>query len=208
MPFSILATGFVAGLALIVAIGAQNAYVLRIGLSAKTGTVTAVVLVCAVSDTALIAAGIAGIGVLTELAPPVLVVLRLAAIVFLLVYGALSLRRALRSPETLEAANASPPRLWPAVLTVLAFTWLNPHVYLDTVLFLGSIGNQFGDQRWWFWLGAAAGSWAWFLALGFGARALRPLFAKPWTWRVLDALIALIMLVLATVLIVELVHGA
>lgn len=208
MPFSIIATGFLSGLALIIAIGAQNAYVLRIGLSTKASTVTAVVLVCAISDTALIAAGIAGIGILTELAPPVLVVLRLAAIAFLLIYGGLSLRRALRSPETLEAANAAPQKLWPAVLTVLAFTWLNPHVYLDTVLFLGSIGNQYGDQRWWFWLGAAVGSWAWFLALGFGARALRPLFAKPWTWRVLDAVIALIMLALAIMLIVELVHGA
>ncbi|WP_233548675.1 LysE/ArgO family amino acid transporter [Galactobacter valiniphilus] len=204
MPLSIVFTGMLSGLALIVAIGAQNAYVLRTGLSAKRSVVLVVSLVCALSDTVLIVAGVAGIGFLSSAAPWVLTLLRVAALLFLLVYGALSLRRALGPGGGLEAQSAAAPGLGAALATVLAFTWLNPHVYLDTVLFLGSLAGNYGENRWFFALGACVASWLWFFALGIGARKLRPLFAKAWTWRVLDGLIALIMFALAVGLIVEL----
>lgn len=208
MPFPIVLTGFLSGLALIVAIGAQNAYVLRLGLGARGRTIAAVVAVCALSDALLICLGVAGIGALTQAAPAALLVMRLAAIAFLLIYGALSLRRAFRNTESLRAEGLTPPRTWPAVVTVLAFTWLNPHVYLDTVLFLGSLADGFGAQRWWFAAGAILASIVWFTALGFGARLLRPVFAKAWTWRALDGAIAVIMFVLAAGLIAELLHPA
>ena len=202
---SVALTGLFSGLALIVAIGAQNAYVLRTGLSARRRVVLAVCLVCALSDAVLICAGVGGIGVLTHVAPWVLTLLRVAALGFLLVYGVLSVRRALHEDGGLQAQEAAAPGLGAALATVLAFTWLNPHVYLDTVLFLGSLGNSHGELRWFFALGAILASWIWFFALGFGARGLRPLFAKAWTWRVLDAAIALIMFVLAIKLVLELV---
>jgi len=200
-------TGLLSGLALIVAIGAQNAYVLRTGLSARHSVVLAVCLVCSLSDTVLILAGVGGIGFLTQVAPWVLTLLRIAALGFLVVYGILSVRRALHESGGLEAQAAASPGLGAALATVLAFTWLNPHVYLDTVLFLGSLGNSHGELRWFFALGACLASWLWFFLIGFGARALRPLFAKEWTWRVLDAAIALVMFVLALKLALELLAG-
>lgn len=197
-----LLAGLGLGLSLIVAIGAQNAFVLRQGL--RREHVLVVVAICALSDAILIALGVAGLGALIEQAEWLLVVVRIAGAAFLTWYGVRSALRAVR-PGTLDADPAgSPISLKAAVLTVLALTWLNPHVYLDTVVLLGSIGATHGDDRWWFALGAAIGSVLWFSLLGFGSRLLRPLFARPASWRVLDALIAVVMVAIAVSLIVGL----
>jgi len=189
------------GLSLIVAIGAQNAFVLRQGLRGEH--VLTVVLICAVSDVVLIALGIAGIGSLLELAPWLLDTMRIGGAAFLLTYAVIAGRRALHPGELdAETSGAATP-LWPTVTTAVALTWLNPHVYLDTILLLGSVAGTHGDDRWWFGAGAALGSVVWFSALGFGARLLRPLFARPAAWRILDALIAVVMAAIA----VSLLHG-
>ena len=194
-PLLALSTGLVTGLALIVAIGAQNAFVLRQGLArAHVGPVVAV---CLVSDAVLIAAGVAGIGALVEQAGWLLQAVRWGGVAFLTTYGVLSLRRALR-PGALRAADTGAGTRHRAVLTALALTWLNPHVYLDTVLFLGSVATTQGaDERWWFGLGAVLGSAVWFLGLGYGARRAHRLLSRPRAWQVLDALIGLAMLLLA-----------
>lgn len=188
-------SGLGLGLALIVAIGAQNAFVLRQGLRGEH--VVAVVAVCAVSDLLLIGAGVAGTGALLDQMPEAVSVIRWAGAVFLLAYGVLALRRALRPAGALVADEAQRAPLLPTVLTASALTWLNPHVYLDTVVLLGSVAATQGDLRWHFGAGAAAGSLLWFSALGAGARLLRSVFARPHAWRVLDAVIALVMVVLA-----------
>jgi L-lysine exporter family protein LysE/ArgO len=187
--------GFGLGLSLIVAIGAQNAFVLRQGI--RREHVLPVVLVCALSDAVLIVAGVSGIGFVLD-------ILRWAGAAFLVAYGLLAARRAI-SPSGLTAEGpGTKTSLRAAVLTVIALTWLNPHVYLDTVLLLGSIANTHGEQgRWWFAAGAVLGSVVWFTALGFGARLLKGLFAKPIAWRVLDSAIAVVMVTLAVLLIVR-----
>jgi L-lysine exporter family protein LysE/ArgO len=187
--------GLLTGLSLIVAIGAQNAFVLRQGLARQY--VGPVVAVCALSDAVLIAAGVSGIGAIIEHAGWVLDLVRWLGVAFLATYGVLSLRRA-RRPETLEAARAGVPSRRAAVGRALALTYLNPHVYLDTVLLLGSIGNQHGaGGRWWFAAGAAAGSVVWFAGLGYGAAAGQRLLATPRAWQVLDVLIGITMLAIA-----------
>ena len=188
------------GLSLIVAIGAQNAFVLRQGL--RREHVLAVVLVCALSDAVLILLGIAGAGAVIEAVPVVLTVVRYAGAAFLLVYGLLAARRALRPAALTADGPAVRASLGATVATTLALTWLNPHVYLDTVVLLGSIANTHGDGRWWFGVGAVLGSIIWFTALGYGARLLQPVFAKPAAWRVLDAVIAVVMVALAVSLVV------
>jgi len=190
------------GLSLIVAIGAQNAFVLRQGL--RREHVLAVVAICALSDAVLIAVGVGGLGTLVQLAPWLLVVVRIGGAAFLLGYGILAARRALRPAALVTDETGTASRLWPTVLTVLALTWLNPHVYLDTVVLLGSVAGTHGDDRWWFAVGAVIASILWFSALGFGARLLRPLFARPVSWRVLDGVIALVMTALAVSLVVGL----
>ncbi|MGQ7298258.1 LysE/ArgO family amino acid transporter [Quadrisphaera sp. KR29] len=200
------ASGLGLGLSLIVAIGAQNAFVLRQGLRGEH--VLAVVAVCALSDLVLIGAGVAGAGAALQAWPPALVVVRVAGALFLAGYALLAARRALRPAEG-EAAlrtdtTGGRTALAAALATCLALTWLNPHVYLDTVVLLGSIASTHGDQRWWFAAGAGAGSLVWFTALGFGARLLRPLFARPVAWRVLDAVIAVVMAALAVSLLLGL----
>ena len=187
-------SGLGLGLALIVAIGAQNAFVLRQGLRGEH--VVVVVAVCALSDIVLIAAGVAGAGALLDRAPGAVTVVRWAGAAFLAAYGALALRRALR-PSALRADAAAPVATLPTVLTAAALTWLNPHVYLDTVVLLGAVAAAQGDLRWHFGAGAAVASVLWFSALGAGARLLRPVFARPGAWRVLDGLIAVGMAVLA-----------
>ncbi len=265
-------SGLGTGLALIVAIGVQNTYLLRLAVSARLRVVAAAVVVCAVSDAVLILAGVLGVGAVVERFPVALVVIRFVGAAFLLTYGVLAARRALRpsgdairvgaaddgvpvAPEagsaviapggghrapahagatvvagrdaavdaTTRAAGAAgrtraeppgradgadgagrpAPTLRAAVLTMLVFTWANPHVYLDTLVFLGSVANQQGvDDRWWWTIGAVAASCLWFGALGFGGRLLRPLFAKPITWRVFDAVVALVMLAFGVALLV------
>ena len=273
-----LLTGLGTGLALIVAIGVQNTYLLRLAVSTSVRVVTAAVVVCAVSDAVLIVAGVLGVGVVVERFPVALTVVRFVGAAFLVVYGLLAARRALRpsgdvmrvdedaaddgvgvpaaartdavaprtdavapraghrTPEqrgavsgagrgvdpsdggggaagrtrgappvrtaataatatTATTATTAVPTMRTAVLTMLVFTWANPHVYLDTLVFLGSVANQQGpDDRWWWTVGAVLASCTWFAALGFGGRLLRPLFAKPVTWRVFDALVAVVML--------------
>jgi L-lysine exporter family protein LysE/ArgO len=205
------AAGFGTGLSLIVAIGAQNAFVLRQGV--RRDAVLAVVGICALSDAALIALGVGGVGAVVVAWPSVLTAVALIGGLFLIGYGCLAARRVLRpSALGMEAGGAgatgtagavagTPGSRRRAVLTCLAMTWLNPHVYLDTVFLLGSIAADRGPWRWTFGLGAVIASLVWFAALGFGARLLSPLLARPSAWRVLDALIAATMIVLGVTLI-------
>ncbi|MGA8248277.1 MAG: LysE/ArgO family amino acid transporter [Nocardioides sp.] len=190
-----LVAGLLTGLSLIVAIGAQNAFVLRQGLIRQY--VGPVVAICSVSDLVLISAGVAGIGAIVQHAPTALTVVRWLGVAFLTTYGVRSLWRA-RHAGALTAAGAEAPRLRGAVLQTTALTWLNPHVYLDTVLVLGSIAAHHGPTgKWWFAAGAGAGSILWFTGLGYGARLLSPLLARPRAWQVLDVLIGLTMLTIA-----------
>lgn len=186
------AAGFGTGLSLIVAIGAQNAFVLRQGI--RREAVLPVVAICAASDAVLIACGVGGLGVLVTAWPAALTAIRAVGAAFLLCYALLAARRALR-PSSLEAGGPSVRSGRRAVLTCLAMTWLNPHVYLDTVLLLGAVAAGHGALRWQFALGAAAASLCWFAALGFGARLLAPFFRRASSWRALDALVATTMLV-------------
>jgi L-lysine exporter family protein LysE/ArgO len=190
-----LVAGLGTGLSLIVAIGAQNAFVLRQGL--RREHVPAIVAVCAVSDLLLITAGVAGLGALVELRPGVLTAVAWAGAAFLVSYGVLAARRALR-PGALQARDeeSASPSMRGSVLTCMGLTWLNPHVYLDTVLLLGSVAAGYGTHRWMFAVGAGTASVLWFCGLGFGARFARPLFARPLAWRVLDSAIAVTMIVL------------
>lgn len=201
MPAFLLAAlaGLGFGLSLIVAIGAQNAFVLRQGLRGEH--VLLVVSTCALSDVVLIAAGVGGVGALLAQAPTLITVVRLAGAGFLTAYAVLAARRALR-PAALTAAEtgaATPARA--TLAAALALTWLNPHVYLDTVLLLGSVAGTHGNERWAFGAGAAAGSVLWFAGLGYGAALLRPLFARPAAWRLLDGLVALVMAAIAAFLV-------
>jgi L-lysine exporter family protein LysE/ArgO len=196
-----LLSGLVLGLGLIVAIGAQNAYVLRQGL--RMEHVVPVVAVCAVSDVALIAAGVLGAGTAITRAPLLVPVVCFGGAAFLLGYAVLAGRRAMRPVALLAATSGVRTGLAAAVGTCLALTWLNPHVYLDTVVLLGSTAASYEEHRWHFAAGAAAGSVLWFTTLGFGARLLRPLFARPGAWRVLDGVIAVVMSALAVSLLVR-----
>lgn len=205
----VLAAGLGTGLSLIVAIGAQNAFVLRQGL--RREHVPAIVTVCAVSDLVLIAFGVAGLGALVQSRPGVLRGIALAGALFLVCYGLLAARRALRPPVAASLDAPAPPGHGPAadepgprrppvrrsVLTCLGLTWLNPHVYLDTVLLLGSVAAGYGTHRWLFAAGAGTASVIWFAGLGFGARFARPVFSRPGAWRVLDSAIAVTMMVIA-----------
>ena len=179
------------GLSLIVAIGAQNAFVLRQGL--RLEHVGAVVAVCAVSDAVLILAGVAGNSWLSARLPDAITAIRLAGAAFLLGYAVLAARRALRPSSIAVETGGTRNGLLATVAACLALTWLNPHVYLDTVLLLGSVADSHGVRKWWFAVGAAVGSVLWFTALGHGARLLRPLFARPGAWRILDGAIAVVM---------------
>lgn len=162
-----------------------------------------VVAICALSDAALIAIGVAGIGSLIQQAPWLLIAIELLGGLFLATYGTMAAVRSLRPAALSEAPEGAPLSLRVAVLTVLALTFLNPHVYLDTVLLLGSIAATFGTLQWWFAVGAMMGSLLWFSALGFGARLLTPIFRSRTAWRILDALIALVMYSLAAGLLVS-----
>jgi L-lysine exporter family protein LysE/ArgO len=196
IPTSLL-LGFATSLTMIVAIGAQNAFVLRQGI--RREHVVPVVAVCVVSDALLIAAGVAGLGAAIQSRPLALAVAKLAGATFLAGYGLLALRRALRARhDALAAADQAPAALGAVLLTCLGFTYLNPHVYLDTVVLLGVLANQHGDPgRWQFGAGAAVASIVWFCGLGFFGRTVGPLFARPAAWRVLDGAIATVMIGLA-----------
>lgn len=191
------------GLSLIVAIGAQNAYVLRQGI--RREHVLVIVAICALSDVTLIVLSIAGTGAAIAALPWLMTVVRIGGALFLAAYGALAARRAWRpAGEGLTATDAEDaPRvgrrsLAAAVGTTVAVTWLNPHVYLDMAI-VGTIANGYGDARWFFAAGIGLASIVWFSTLGFGARLLAPVFARPAAWRILDAVIACVMLTLAVV---------
>ena len=188
------------GLSLIVAIGAQNAFVLRQGL--RREHVVAVVAVCTLSDVVLILAGVGGTGAVLQRVPWLVPVVQVAGGLFLLGYAGLAARRALRPGALDTSATGERAGLGAVVGTAVALTWLNPHVYLDTVLLLGSVAGSHGDDRWWFAAGACLASVLWFAGLGGGARALRPVFARPAAWRVLDGVIAVVMATLAASLLV------
>jgi L-lysine exporter family protein LysE/ArgO len=187
-------TGLLTGLSLIVAIGAQNAFVLRQGLTRKH--IGIVVLICSFSDALLIAAGTAGFGAVLQGAPLVITVFKWLGVAYLLWFAFGSFRRALQT-QSLEASNNSVASLKTVVLTVLGFTYLNPHVYLDTVIFVGSLSAQHGNQNWVFSAGAMAASFLWFAGLGFGAKAAARYLAKPVFWRVLDTVIGFTMVAVA-----------
>jgi L-lysine exporter family protein LysE/ArgO len=191
--------GFATGGSLIVAIGSQNAFVLRQGL--RQEHVLTIVAICASADALLILAGVAGLGEVIQAAPAALAWLRFAGAAFLAAYGVMALRRAL-DPHQAVVERGAPITLRAAVATTLAFTFLNPHVYLDTVVLVGALANQHqGAERWQFAAGAATASVVWFTALGFGAKLLVPVFSRPVTWRVLDAVIAGVMFTLAASLL-------
>jgi L-lysine exporter family protein LysE/ArgO len=187
--------GLLTGLSLIIAIGAQNAYLLRQGL--RRAHVGRVVAVCTVSDFALILAGVSGIGVIVQHAGWALEAVRWFGVAFLGWYGVTAAWRA-RQPSALTAASGDPGEGTAVVRRAMALTWLNPHVYLDTVVLLGSIANAHGSPgRWWFAVGACLASTLWFVGLGFGARLAAGLLATPRAWQVLDVLIAATMLGIA-----------
>jgi len=193
MNFSVFLAGLATLLSLIVAIGAQNAFVLRQGFPDEH--VLAVVLICALSDAVLITVGVTSFGGIVIRAPWLDPVLRWGGACFLAWYGATSFRSALRSTEALTAAGpAEKAALKEIVLTCLAITWLNPHVYLDTVFLMGAISTQFPGSGASFAAGAMMGSFVFFFALGYGAKRLKPIFAKPSAWRTFEAIIGLVML--------------
>ncbi|NYD67258.1 LysE/ArgO family amino acid transporter [Agromyces atrinae] len=216
MTTSLLA-GIGLGFSLIIAIGAQNVYVLRQGI--RREHVLAVVLVCALSDAALIVLGISGIGAIVTAVPWLVDVVRWAGAAFLVGYGILAARRAIRGGGLMDAAGESQPSstasspggtlvatrtatLGSVIGTTVALTWLNPHVYLDTVFLLGSVANTHGDARWVFGAGAVIASIVWFAALGFGARHLGRVVRTPRAWRIVDGAIALIMITLGLLLVI------
>ncbi|PJE35754.1 amino acid transporter [Pseudooceanicola lipolyticus] len=191
--------GFALGFGLILAIGAQNAFVLRQGL--RREHVFAICLTCALSDAALIAVGVAGFGVLVQAAPWIGPLMRLAGAAFLAAYAVMALRAAWHGSGGLTAQGQGALALGPALGITLAFTWLNPHVYLDTVVLVGSVASQ-SASPFWFGLGAMLASFVFFFSLGYGARLLAPLFARPQAWRVFDTAVGLVMAALACKLLV------
>lgn len=194
-----LLIGVGSGLSLIVAIGAQNAFVLRQGI--RREHVLPVVLICGLTDAVLELLGVAGIGFVVQKAPVVLEIVRWGGVAFLLWYAWSAARRAMK-PEVLVAGEGSGGSLKRTILACLAITYLNPHVYLDTMVLMGSIGNAQGDPaRWWFVAGGALASVVWFFVLGYGARMLTKFFATPRSWQILDGVVAAVMLVIAARLV-------
>lgn len=190
-----LIAGFFLSISLILAIGSQNAFVLRQGL--RREHVAAVVAVCAVSDALLIAAGVAGFGTIAQAVPWFGAAMRWLGVAFLTVYGALRFRAAWQGGEALRPAVGNPAPLGQVLATCLLLTWANPHVYLDTVVLLGSVSAQYAPHGLAFAIGAAVASGVFFSALGFGARMLAPLFAKARAWVVLEVVVGVTMWVIA-----------
>lgn len=190
--------GFALGFSLILAIGAQNAFVLRQGL--RREHIFALCLTCAVSDAILIAAGVAGFGALAQAAPWFETVMRYGGAVFLICYALRSFYSAWQGGAAMEVEGGQRASLRATLLTVLAFTWLNPHVYLDTVVLIGSISAQY-DDRLSFAIGAMVSSFVFFFSLGYGASILTPVFARPRAWQVLDVVIGVVMLGIALKLV-------
>ena len=186
--------GFLTGLSLIIAIGAQNAFVLRKGLTRKY--IIPVVLICSLSDALLITLGTAGLGALIQTLPLLLEILRWLGVGYLTWFGISAVRKVL-AKDTLQVNDESSVSFKRTILMTLGFTFLNPHVYLDTVIFVGSLANQFGENKWSFALGAVFASFIWFFSLGFTASKMAVLMAKPMFWKILDIFIAAVMFSLA-----------
>ena len=189
--------GLLTGLSLIIAIGAQNAFVIRQGLTKKH--VFLVVAICAASDALAIVLGVSGLGAIIQGLPWLLEIIRWFGVAYLTWFGIKSLRSAFKT-QSLDASGVQSGTATKVALTVLGVTWLNPHFYLDTVILLGSIGNQFGDDRWWFAAGGILGSFLWFFSIGFGAKAASGLMKKPSFWKILDIVIAIVMFSIAILL--------
>ncbi|WP_211451216.1 LysE/ArgO family amino acid transporter [Collimonas antrihumi] len=194
-------SGFSLGLSLILAIGAQNAFVLKQGL--KREHVFLVCLTCAASDAILILFGVMGLGIVIDRAPWLMPVMRYGGAAFLVLYGVKSFIAAWRSSDVLQQAEDIKAALLPTLLTCAALTWLNPHVYLDTVLLIGSVSTQFPGERGLFAAGAMLSSFVFFFSLGYGAAWLRPIFAKPMSWRVLEVVVGITMWSIAYKLLSE-----
>lgn len=191
--------GFSTGLSLIIAIGSQNAFLLRQGIRREHVLLT--VVICAMSDVVLILAGVMGIGTLVEHTPWILTYARIGGFIFLICYAILALKRAI-SPSILSTSNSPAPTAKLTVaLTALSLTWLNPHVYVDTVILLGSVAVAQHEGKWYFALGAIAASICWFTALGYASRFLSRIFASATSWRILDAIICMFMATFAVLLI-------
>ncbi|MGP5551637.1 LysE/ArgO family amino acid transporter [Psychrobacter celer] len=187
-------SGFLLGLSLIIAIGSQNAFVLKQGL--KREHVFFVCLFCALSDAILISADVGGFGAVTARYPHIVDVAKFAGVVFLLGYGLQSLYASVRLSQALTVEGQVVSSLKKALLLCFGFTWLNPHVYLDTLVLVGMVSTG-ASSKVVFAAGAVSASFFFFFALGYGARLLKPLFAKPKAWNVLDALVGILMLYLA-----------
>jgi len=186
--------GFVTGLSLIIAIGAQNAFILRQGLTRRY--VFLIVSICAVSDALLISLGTFGLGALIQAIPHLLEILRWLGVAYLVWFGSTAVRKALAN-NSLTVADENQVSLKKTLLLTLGFTFLNPHVYLDTVILVGGVANQFGDNKWFFALGAIIASLTWFFSLGLAASKLAVVMAKPIFWKILDIFIAAVMFSLA-----------
>lgn len=201
-PWEGVTAGAMLGAGLILAIGAQNAFVLRQGL--RREHVLLVVLTCLMGDIICISAGVAGVGGFIVSHPSFLAIATWGGALFLLYYGGLAAWRAIRARDRLlvETTGEKTPAM-SVFLTALAFTFLNPHVYLDTVVLLGSLSTQYGDERWWFSLGAMLESVVWFFALGFGAQLLTPIFRRASAWCIFDAIVAVLLWILAASLILN-----
>lgn len=189
--------GLLTGLTLIIAIGAQNAFVIRQGLTRRF--VFEVAVVSATLDAALIVLGTGGLGLLIDTVPGLFEVVRWFGVGYLVWFGVVSLRRAFRH-DAMSLEGDSAKSRWAIVLTTVSFSLLNPHVYLDTVVFLGAVANQFGPDRWWFALGASVASFLWFFGIAYGARSLSRFVTRPVFWRVLDTFIATTMFAIAAFL--------
>lgn len=201
---SAFVNGLLLGASLIIAIGAQNAFILRQGLLKQH--VFILCLICATADAFLVTVGVMGIGSLISQSPGLITVVTIGGAVFLFVYGVMALRRAF-TPQSMERSTESATGLWAAIATCLALTFLNPHVYLDTVVLLGGISSRYDDTgRIYFGSGAALSSFIWFFSLGYGARLLTGFFEKPRAWQVLDTGIAIVMWGIAATLVLDLIY--
>ena len=198
--FNAFFSGFSLGLSLILAIGAQNAFVLKQGI--KKQHVFLVCTICALSDAVLIFAGVSGLGYVVERYQVIKTAALWGGFVFLSIYGLRSLYSAFSASHTLTSGDEEARGAAKTALLTLAFTWLNPHVYLDTALLLGSVSTKFGERAGLFGVGAMCASFAFFFSLGYGARFLAPLFQKPTAWKILEFFVGVTMITLGAMLVI------